>query len=810
MSSENPSLQDPLMYSDGESSSEDLVKTEKQLKKDIEDITDLLPPPIPLMLKSLSPSEPLFQSQNIPFEYLPEMSLTDTSSEISKTPPSNNLKYDAGTSLRSLFPKDKLIYLRYPSLYKEKFNKNICDLKKLLIARKKREGKEEKIYSNPLLLTNISRYYKPDESDSTLVFESRFECGNLSMAAKVSENHYNLLLQNDINSKGHTQWFFFSVENTAKNLVKFTILNFAKPDSLFNEGMQLLIYSLKENEEFSNAGWKRGGSEISYYPNGIIKEGSSSLKTYFSLSFSYEFAFSQDRVFFAYSLPYTYTFLQKTLDDYENDPLRSEYFHRKTICKSIGGNNCDYLTITNKGTLNEIRNKRAVIISARVHPGETVGSWMMHGVLDFLTSNLPEADFLRSKYVFKVLPMLNPDGVINGNYRCSLVGADLNRRWKNPQSDIHPIIYNFKQLIKNTANSYDIDLICDLHGHSRKKNIFMYGCNYQKSPQTCKLFPYILSKISQIFSYEDSKFGLQRSKESTLRVSLFKELKIPNVFTLEASFCGGNSGKYANLHFSGQALVEMGKDLCKALLILNQNPALARNPVMRKPLLNQRTKANCHKKEADTDMFIVKLHSLDLILHELLAKKEALYNGEEVNSSSGSESDPSEDNLDFRELEGLIPSATSSFNRFRANRSFDFSRDKKIQKKCPRCNQDDIQGHYCKVFEAPQPRKKIVGLRTYYNLVGKMVHDQATQTPPSFYEKSPKKKYLATALDLNSEDIESDAGFPSSGISESPSKNQYFPSLNSHRRNSSTYLENSKRPMPSNLGSCGFSPRYGR
>ena len=25
--------------------------------------------------------------------------------------------------------------------------------------------------------------------------------------------------------------------------------------------------------------------------------------------------------------------------------------------------------------------------------------------------------------------MLNPDGVINGNYRCSLLGYDLNRVW---------------------------------------------------------------------------------------------------------------------------------------------------------------------------------------------------------------------------------------------------------------------------------------------------------------------------------------------------------------------------------------------
>jgi murein tripeptide amidase MpaA len=28
--------------------------------------------------------------------------------------------------------------------------------------------------------------------------------------------------------------------------------------------------------------------------------------------------------------------------------------------------------------------------------------------------------------------MLNPDGVIHGNYRCSIKGIDLNRSWKKP------------------------------------------------------------------------------------------------------------------------------------------------------------------------------------------------------------------------------------------------------------------------------------------------------------------------------------------------------------------------------------------
>jgi len=90
--------------------------------------------------------------------------------------------------------------------------------------------------------TNVYRLLGPE--DRTLLFESRFECGNLYLAQKVSDQDYNLFMQNDINTQGHTQWFYFRVTNTtAGNTVKFTILNYSKPDSLFNYGMKVSIYS---------------------------------------------------------------------------------------------------------------------------------------------------------------------------------------------------------------------------------------------------------------------------------------------------------------------------------------------------------------------------------------------------------------------------------------------------------------------------------------------------------------------------------------------------------------------------------------
>jgi hypothetical protein len=82
-----------------------------------------------------------------------------------------------------------------------------------------------------------------------LVFESRFECGNLSLVSKLSDWEYNLLLQNDINTNGYSQWFFFKVSNTCKNQkVKFNILNEYKQNSLYRMGMKIIIYSQKESE----------------------------------------------------------------------------------------------------------------------------------------------------------------------------------------------------------------------------------------------------------------------------------------------------------------------------------------------------------------------------------------------------------------------------------------------------------------------------------------------------------------------------------------------------------------------------------
>jgi hypothetical protein len=133
---------------------------------------------------------------------------------------------------------------------------------------------------------------------------------------------------------------------------------------------------------------------------------------------------------------------------------------------------------------------------------------MMKGVIDFLISDAPEAKALRDQFVFKIIPMLNPDGVINGNYRCSLLGCDLNRRWKYPSEMLHPTIFHTKSLILQFAKERPLALFCDLHGHSKRKNVFMYGNSDSKCPEATRIFPYLLSKLAgpHMFSYDYSRF----------------------------------------------------------------------------------------------------------------------------------------------------------------------------------------------------------------------------------------------------------------------------------------------------------------
>ncbi|XP_030049532.1 cytosolic carboxypeptidase 1 isoform X2 [Microcaecilia unicolor] len=436
----------------------------------------------------------------------------------------------------------------------------------------------------------------PEDSE-VLKFNSKFESGNLRKVIQIRKNEYDLILNSDVNSSHYHQWFYFEVSGMRTGMYyRFNIINCEKSNSQFNYGMQPLMYSVQEALQ-GRPWWLRVGSDICYYKNhfsrSTVATGGLKGKSYYTMTFTMSFPHKDDVCYFAYHYPYTYSTLKMHLQKLESmhDPQQI-YFRQDVLCKTLGGNSCPVVTITAMPEskyyehIYQFRNRPYIFLTSRVHPGETNASWVMKGTLEFLMSSNPTAQSLRETFIFKIVPMLNPDGVINGNHRCSLSGEDLNRQWQSPNPDLHPTIYHAKGLLQYMSAIRRLPLVyCDYHGHSRKKNVFMYGCSLKEtvwhttaSEASCELIedvgyrvlPKILSSIAPAFCMNSCSFVVEKSKESTARVVVWREIGVQKSYTMESTLCGCDQGKYKNMQIGTRQLEEMGAKFCIALLRLKR------------------------------------------------------------------------------------------------------------------------------------------------------------------------------------------------------------------------------------------------
>ncbi|XP_048386500.1 cytosolic carboxypeptidase 2-like [Stegostoma tigrinum] len=425
----------------------------------------------------------------------------------------------------------------------------------------------------------------PEDWAPSLIFESRFESGNLHQAWRVGQYEYNLMLAMDTFTSRHTQWYYFRIQSIVSDVTyKFKIVNLLKKESLYNYGMKPLVYSEKDAKE-QNIGWFRSGHHITYKPwnNKAFKKPFPDVQ-YYCLEFQIEFSNKDDTYYLAHCYPYRYTDLKAHLDEITNDSKHAAHFKKEVMCETIAGNSCFLLTITDYTHMENSKSKLGVVLTARVHPGETQASWMMKGILDFLLSEEPTAKELRRRCIFKIVPMLNPDGVIVGNYRCSLSARDLNRNYWHPNQELFPTVWHTKKMVEELQKDNYILLYGDLHGHSRKPNAFMYGCS--QTGATCqfeilnylreRIFPWLISQRDpERFDWKSCKFHIQKCKESTGRVVMYRQLGLVDSFTLEASFSGAVKEQLAERHFNIQDFMSIGKTFCESIMdyiSLDENP----------------------------------------------------------------------------------------------------------------------------------------------------------------------------------------------------------------------------------------------
>ena len=396
--------------------------------------------------------------------------------------------------------------------------------------------------------------------------------------------------------------------NIKKDLsIKINIINLIKPNNFYNEGQQPRVYSECRGSwsddqchsiTYSKSDWKKliGKTKLPYY----------------TLSFNYNFPFANDCTYFAHCFPYTYSDLVIYLKNLEKNwkNIENSVHHReKLLAKSLEPPFFKLFKLTQTTIANDILvlelgnpKKPKIVLTSRIHPGETNGSLIIKGIIDSLieekggihknsdnqaheyefqqnyaggkegvphhfnffgpSSTLSkEGDaFIGSNHVlakenagqnlnnygvgkegvnqfhiredneeklinsyagererslfddfsFAIIPMLNPDGVRYGNYRCGLGGWDMNRRWNGEEGEVLVLV---KDYIRKLKENEGVAFFCDIHGHSKSKDVFLYGCNVkdrneegEERNMNIRAFPFILSKVKDYFSFSKCSF----------------------------------------------------------------------------------------------------------------------------------------------------------------------------------------------------------------------------------------------------------------------------------------------------------------
>ena len=130
-----------------------------------------------------------------------------------------------------------------------------------------------------------------------ILFNSCFEAANLDCVIKVGETEFDLFLRIDSNTRGHTQWFYFSVSNGNKlGAIRFNICNLTKPRTLYEQGMRPYVFSKRKMEKMGTK-WQQDGFNVELVEKNLryeLIEEAIGCPCVYRLSFEYDFELEND------------------------------------------------------------------------------------------------------------------------------------------------------------------------------------------------------------------------------------------------------------------------------------------------------------------------------------------------------------------------------------------------------------------------------------------------------------------------------------------------------------------------------------
>jgi Cytosolic carboxypeptidase N-terminal domain len=286
------------------------------------------------------------------------------------------------------------------------------------------------------IITSIYRYFLPfallifgfqNIALSTVISDS-FESGSIGEIEQLDDTQWNLWIENDSEEpwlddipKWRNWWYVKLNEATTDHSITINIMDSYPLDNLGWEYHYAPVYS------YDKKNWIRFSStEVtqSFSDDDELQERTHQL--------SITKKFTNKAVWLARFFPYTTNDLDHFLDSLkENKPwvhalgaLEEENLGLSPYYQK----NVKLLTLSYP-FIPDLTKKR-IWIHARSHPAENGGSFVLEGLIDFLTDLLDEnAQRAMSHLIFNIVSIHNVDGVIDGNYRTNMDTQNLESMW---------------------------------------------------------------------------------------------------------------------------------------------------------------------------------------------------------------------------------------------------------------------------------------------------------------------------------------------------------------------------------------------
>jgi hypothetical protein len=275
----------------------------------------------------------------------------------------------------------------------------------------------------------------------------------------------------EVQDAGYTNylfWHYFGMTNISNKNVQIDITNAQQDDEDNNRWSHVeSVYSFNNNQTSTN-NWHR----LTNLSNYSYKEDSN--------TYTINISTSQDEVFVAANYPYTYTQFHQ---DFLLPKNTSMHANVSLLGLTEEGRNISMITITDPRYNNSEKYKIFVLGGQHVS-GEEQGIWNTRGMIEFLLNETnTTSQQMRQDYIFKIIPLADPDSSFHGIPRYSRNNSNIvdpNRMWDDPNNDSLSI----SNITKSEISRFAPDLFMDAHGMITNQDNQLYYPNSGNHDET--------------------------------------------------------------------------------------------------------------------------------------------------------------------------------------------------------------------------------------------------------------------------------------------------------------------------------------